>query len=42
LRITVNTSHTVTARIDRETAAMLAEEAAAEDRSHSSVVRRAL
>jgi predicted transcriptional regulator len=42
LRLLVNTSHTITAHIDRETAARLARTAAVEDRSQSSIVRRAL
>jgi hypothetical protein len=42
LQSLVNTSKHITARIDRETAERLARTAAAEDRSVSSVVRRAL
>jgi hypothetical protein len=42
LQSLVNTSKHITARIDRETAERLARTAAVEDRSQSSVVRRAL
>jgi predicted transcriptional regulator len=38
----VNTTKRITTRIDRETAERLARTAAAEDRSQSSIVRRAL